>query len=144
MENKRTAVGLLILGVLIGGLGVHAWHRRADELPGRRLEATVYVPLVDNADQTVPPEKWHEAVEPIIVRFGGATLGAAMDGFWRDAEGKMRHEPVRPLTVSFEASRLAEFRQTLHEVGHRLGQEMLYVRFEEPRVEVLPVKKDTR
>src|SRR5262249_25970512 len=34
---------------------------------------------------------------------------------------------------------LGEFREAVHVAGQRLGQEAMYVRFEEPRVDLIPV-----
>jgi hypothetical protein len=48
-------------------------------------------------------------------------------------------EQVRPVIVSFAPGRLDEFRHAVHNVGQRLGQEAMYVRFEEPRVQLIPV-----
>jgi hypothetical protein len=144
MVAQRTVLVLVVfvLGVAAGGAAVHSWHHRADSLPVRRLEATVLVPLVDNDNKQIEPENWQDAVEPLVRGFGGATLGAPAEGRWVDGTGRLRREEVRPVVVSFEAHRLEEFRRAVHEVGRRLGQETMYVRFEEPRIELLPVKRD--
>ncbi len=139
--GRAGLAGMFVLGLLAGGLGVQMWHLRGN-LPQRHLEATVFVPLVDNGDRPLSPEKWQEAVEPLLTRFGGATLGAPVEGCWSDQHGTLRREPVRPVVVSFTAGRMGEFRRVLHEVGRRLGQEAMYVRFEEPFVELLTVDQD--
>lgn len=133
---------MFLLGVGVGGLGFHTWRPGpvSDTLPERRLEATVFLPLVNNADEMIPRDKWEAAIGPLIQEFGGTTLGASVEGCWRDQQGRMRREPVRPLVLSFAAQRLPDFRQALHEVGRRLGQEAMYVRYEEPRVELLVVE----
>ena len=75
----------------------------------------------------------------LVVPFGGATLGQSQEGCWLDAGRRVCREPIRPVVVSFMPERLDEFRQALHDVGKRLGQEAMYVRFEEPRVELVRV-----
>jgi hypothetical protein len=134
-------VGAFFLGLLIGGTLIHTWQgaRPVDDLPARRWEATVYLPLVDNADQPLSDDDWLEAVGPLVNGLGGATLGAPVEGCWRDTTGRLRREPVRPVTVSFEPHLLKDFRRALDAVGRRLGQEAIYVRYEEPRVELRPV-----
>lgn len=132
-------VGLFGAGLLVGGFAIHLWHIHADNGPARHLEATVFLPLVDNHDQPLSPERWQAALKPLVANFGGATVGPPVEGFWHDSQGKLRREPVRPVVVSFAAARLVEFRRTLHDVGRELGQEAIYVRFEEPRIELLKV-----
>ncbi|HVK18732.1 MAG TPA: DUF1772 domain-containing protein [Fimbriiglobus sp.] len=105
----------------------------------RRLEATVYLPLTDNEGQPFTETTWHEALERLVAPFGGATLGEPQEGCWLDARGRMCRERVRPVVVSFAPERLGEFRRAVHGVGQRLGQEVVYVRFEEPRVDLIPV-----
>jgi hypothetical protein len=72
--------------------------------------------------------------------FGGATLGTPQEGCWLDARGLVCREQVRPVVISFAAERLDEFRGAVRAVGQFLGQEVMYVRFEEPRVELIPGK----
>ena len=134
------------LGLAVGAAATFAWHLhqvgRLGGLPPRRSEATVFLPLVDNDGRAVPEERWREALGLLVTEFGGATLGAPVEGCWRDADGTIRREPVRPVVVSFEPGRLANFRQALQRVGRRLGQQVLYTRFSEPRVELTPVAPD--
>ena len=134
------------LGLAVGAAATFAWrlHQagRFGGLPPRRSEATVFLPLVDNDGRPVPEERWQEALGLLVTEFGGATLGAPVEGCWRDADGAIRREPVRPVVVSFEQDRLAHFRRTLQRVGRRLGQQVLYTRFSEPRVELTPVAPD--
>jgi hypothetical protein len=131
------------LGLAVGAAATFAWHLhqvgRFGGLPPRRSEATVFLPLVDNDGRPVPEERWQEALGLLVTEFGGATLGAPVEGCWRDADGAIRREPVRPVVVSFEQDRLAHFRRMLQRVGRRLGQQVLYTRFSEPRVELTPV-----
>jgi hypothetical protein len=128
-------------GMAAGGTGVHLWRNgpaaapAADDLPPRRLEATIVLPVVDNNGRPLDAP-WQAALELLTKEFGGATLGPAQEGCWRDGQGKLRREPVRPVVVSFERGRLGRFREVLDEVGRKLGQEAVYARFEEPRVEV--------
>lgn len=134
------------LGLAVGVAATFAWHLhqvgRLGGLPPRRYEATVFLPLVDNGGRKVPDEQWQEALGLLVTELGGATLGAPVEGCWRDADGVIRREPVRPVVVSFEQGRLASFRQTLQRVGRRLGQQVLYTRYSEPRVELTPVAPD--
>ncbi len=134
------------LGLAVGVAATLAWHiyqvGRPGGLPPRRYEATVFLPLVDNAGRPVPEQRWQEALGLLVTELGGATLGSPVEGCWRDADGTIRREPVRPVVVSFEHDRLASFRRTLQRVGRRLGQQVLYTRFSEPRVELTPVAPD--
>jgi hypothetical protein len=132
---------LLLAGAAAGGVAVHAWQRpsASNELPTRRLEATIFLPLRGNPGHPFEQAEWDAAVDLIVAEFGGATLGPQLEGCWRDANGRLLREAVRPVTVSFEYPRLADFRRVVDEMGRRLGQEAVYIRFEEPRVELRPV-----
>lgn len=132
------ATAWFLLGLLAGVGAILGWQRyQARDVPARRLEATVYLPMTDNHGRNVSDAVWDEALGLLVKDLGGATVGPPLDGYWRDDEGRLCREPVRPVIVSFEPSRLAQFRQTLKEVGRRLGQQVLYTRFEQPRVELL-------
>jgi hypothetical protein len=129
------------LGVLAGWLLLpRLATRSAAELPARRVEATVFLPIKDNQDRPFPESVWQQAVEVIVAEFGGATLGQVQEGCWRDDQQRLRREPIRPLIVSFPAEQLETFRTKVREVGRKLGQESMYVRYEEPRIDLLPVK----
>jgi hypothetical protein len=133
---------LFAAGAGLGGAGVHLWHEhRGQQLPPRRLEATVYLPRHADDGKPFPDGLWDEALSLLVKEFGGATLGPETEGCWLGADGNVRRERVRPVVVSFEPDRLPAFRRTLNEVGRVLGQEAMYVRFEEPRVEVLRVTR---
>jgi hypothetical protein len=77
----------------------------------------------------------------LIARFGGATAGERRDGYWLDHRKHIQREAVRPVVVSFDLGRLEEFRQAVREVGQRLGQETMFVRFQDSQVELIPVPK---
>jgi hypothetical protein len=128
-------LGVLALGVALGASGLFLWQRWRE--PARSWEATVYLPVNDNRGKPFPPREWRAAIGVLVERFGGATLGDRREGFWLDAHRHIQREPVRLLTVSFDRGRLDEFRQAVHEVGKRLGQQTVYVRFEEPHVELI-------
>jgi hypothetical protein len=105
----------------------------------RRWEATVYLPLADNQGRPFAETAWQEALDGLVAAFGGATLGHPQEGCWLDARRRVCRERVRPVVISFAPNRLDEFRHAVHGVGKRLGQEAMYVRFEEPRVELISV-----
>lgn len=138
-------LGLFLLGVLTGA-GLMTLRARGQPVPAsiaapeRRLEATIFLPLTGNPRQPFSEKEWHDALSLLVADFGGATLGLPQEGYWRDGDGKLQKEPIRPVIVSFAPERLERFRQLVNEVGRRLGQEEVYVRFEEPRVELLPVR----
>jgi hypothetical protein len=145
---RRRAVWVALwfgLGLAVGVAATFAWHQHQagrtgpGGLPPRRYEATVFLPLVDNQGRPVPEEQWQEVLGLLVTELGGATLGVPVEGCWRDDDGAIRREPVRPVIVSFEQDRLDNFRRTLQRVGRRLGQRVLYTRFSEPRVELTPV-----
>ncbi len=139
-RSTRTARGLALFlaGILAGVLGVFAGERLTTTrgLPPRRIEATVYLPMVDNDDHPFPDDAWRDVLGLFADKFGGATLGPSQEGCWRDGAGRLRREPVRPVVVSFEPEFLDRFRVTVDAAGSRLGQEAVYVRFEEPHVEL--------
>jgi hypothetical protein len=128
-------LGLLALGIALGVSGVLLWQRWGE--PVRSWEATVYLPVNDNRGKPFPPKEWRAAIGILVERFGGATLGGRREGFWLGARRRIQREPVRLLTVSFDRGRLDEFRQAVREVGKRLGQQTVYVRYEEPHVELI-------
>ncbi len=139
-------IGLFAAGLAVGGVAVFTWEQgpaafaRAPvpaDAPPLVWEATVYVPLTDNAGRRFPDEQWQGALDMLVADFGGVTLAAEMDGWSLDAERTVRREPVRAVIVSFGHDRLADFRESIREVGRRLGQDAMYVRLEEPRVEVV-------
>jgi hypothetical protein len=138
-------LGLLAVGFVAGAGAVFAWERwhgppppaAAEEAPPRCWEAVVYLPLTDGQGKPFPDTTVEEAVGSLVSTFGGATLGDRRDGYWLDEHGRLRRETVRPVTISFPRERLAGFRQAVRDVGRRLGQECMYVRLEEPRVELI-------
>jgi hypothetical protein len=147
--TARVLVALLLLlgGGAAGGLAVYWWdHRPAptETKPPRRCEATVFLPTTPNPEHPFTPAEWDEAVGLFAREFGGATLGPAVEGCWLNTAGKLQRESVRLVTVSFEPGQLDHFRHTLTEVGRRLGQEAVYVRYEEPRIDLLTVGPASR
>jgi hypothetical protein len=142
------ALGVLAAGIAVGrftvlsrDLTVHPTVAAAEAGAGRPAprcwEATVYLPLADNQGRPFSEGVWQEALEVLVASFGGATLGQPQEGCWLDAGRRVCRERVRPVVISFAPQRLDEFRQAVHDVGKRLGQEAMYVRFEEPRVELV-------
>jgi hypothetical protein len=81
---------------------------------------------------------------------GGPGLGSFGKGTGgrhrRRATGAERwHSPaatVRPVVVTFGPWRLDEYRRAVLDVGRRLDQEAMYVRLDEPRVELIAVTPD--
>jgi hypothetical protein len=143
-------LGLLLFtaGAALGGSAVLAWQQAQAVPPAPEpvaeahplsWEATLYLPLIDNRSKPFPEEEWLEAINVLVRRFEGATLGEQREGYWLDHNRRVHREPVRPVVISFDRHRLGEFRQTVREVGRRLGQECMYVRLEQPRVELIAV-----
>jgi hypothetical protein len=133
-------LGLFVAGLLLGGLAVFFWMRPSEEgLPPRRWEATVYLPLADNDGKPFTEQDWNDAVGILVAECGGATLGFRREGVWVDDHKHARREEVRAVIVSFPRDRLDSFRRALLDAGRRLGQEAMYVRLEEPRIEILTV-----
>jgi hypothetical protein len=137
------ALALFALGAAAGGLVVFLHGGPSspgdDALPPRRLEATVYLPTAPNPGHPFTQRDWDDALDLLVSEMGGATLGPPLEGCWRGADGKPQREPVRPVVVSFEPGRLEQLRRVLRRVGKKLGQEAVYVRLEDPRVEMLAV-----
>jgi hypothetical protein len=136
--------GTFLVGMIVGGTLVflNGGYRR-DAPPPRRLEATIYLPTRGNSQKPFSEKDWHSALQLLVVEFGGATLGTPVEGYWQDSQGQLQREPVRPVIVSFEREKLARFRKVVQDVGRKLGQETIYTRFEEPRVELLPVHSES-
>lgn len=148
MKARRAliALALFLCGLLAGGATVWVYRDALEEVkperdvgPARVWEATVYLPLADNQGRPFAEADWHAALDILVKRFKGATLGEPREGRWLDQNNQVQRERIRPVTISFEPSRLEEFRAAVREAGRRLGQEAMYVRFEEPRVELIPV-----
>jgi hypothetical protein len=144
MKPWGLAVALagFLTGIAVGAAGVWWWMPAASEAPSspkpsRSWEATVYLPLNDNQGKPFARDRWAAAVAVLVRRFGGATLGSRRQGLWLNARQRIQMEPIRLCTISFDRPRLDEFRQAMREVGRRLGQESMYVRLEEPRIEVI-------
>jgi len=139
-----SGVLLFILGAGAGGLTVHFLTRPSspapDSLPPRRLEAVVYLPTQPNPGRHFTPREWDDALELLVREMGGATLGPSVEGCWLGADGKLQREGVRLVIVSFERDRLDALRGVLRRVGKQLGQETVYYRLEQPRVEMLAVE----
>lgn len=154
MKNlRRGMIGsiLLVAGILFGRLTApgSVSSIRPHEEPvtvvswkpvPRSCEATVYLPLADNHGKPFVETDWQQALTALVMQFGGATLGEAREGYWLDAQQRVRREQVRPVIVSFAPERLEEFRLVVRDLGKRLGQEAMYIRFDEPRVDVVPVE----
>lgn len=134
----RGLLGVLLFaaGMAVGGLGVYTWEHRSTG-PPRRWEATVYLPTNDAKGVPFPDDRWQEAVRVLVAECGGATIGPQQDGWWQEEGGSSTREPVRPVVVSFPRSKLAAFRQAATLAGKKLEQRVVYVRYEEPRVEML-------
>jgi hypothetical protein len=131
---------LFLAGLLLGGAAVFFWMRPSEHgLPPRRWEATVYLPLADNDGQPFTEQDWNDALGVLVAECGGATLGIKREGVWVDERKQTRREMVRAVVVSFSRDRLDNFRRALAEAGRRLRQEAMYVRLEEPRIEILAV-----
>ena len=136
---------MLTAGIVVGrytlplpkAAPVHAAAPSVNRPAPQCWEAQVYLPLADNAGEPFSEGVWQEALATLVVPFGGATLGAPQEGCWVDARGHVCRERVRPVVISFSPERLDEFRTVVLAVGRRLGQEAMYVRFEEPRVELV-------
>jgi hypothetical protein len=144
-------IAVFVAGVVVGGSAAFTWTTRqqlatlppasgsAKEDPARLWEATIFVPVVDSEGRRFDETEWQRALDILVADFGGATLGNEQEGWWLDARKEVHREPVRPITISFERKRLDEFRASVREVGRRLRQESMYVRLEEPRIEILKV-----
>jgi hypothetical protein len=147
LHSLRGAAGAAGFALLLAAALIDGPSRRpAEEVSARpaprRWEATVYLPLADNGGQSFAEAAWHEALGVLVAPFGGATLGEPQEGCWVDARGRLCRERVRPVVISFAPGRAEEFRRTVHDVGRLMGQEAMYVRFEEPRVELISVARD--
>ncbi len=138
-------LALFLIGAAGGGIAVHNW-KTSSTLPAegntgprRSLEATILVPLHDNQGRRFTEEEWQAAVGVLVHAFGGVTLGEPQEGWWVNGRREVQREQVRPVVVSFAPERLEEFRRLVRQIGKRLGQEAMYVRFKEPHVELIAV-----
>jgi hypothetical protein len=128
-------IGIAAFGL---GLGTGAWLFRAPALPAGlepRWEGTIYLP------SNLPG--WEAALAEFLTPpFEGATLGTEVQGLWRGEDGKLDHEPVRPVIVSFPPAHLADFQARARALGKRLNQDAIYIRYERPLVELTRLKTD--
>jgi hypothetical protein len=146
------ALGCMAVGFVLGGSALVGWDRaprlgadppaKVEEPPPRSWEASVYLPLTNNQGKRFAEADLQAALTLVVRRFGGATFAEEWEGYWLNDQQRLQREPVRRLIVSFDRSRLGEFRQVLRAVGRRLGQQAVYFRLEEPRVELLRVARD--
>jgi hypothetical protein len=153
LRKSLPVLGWIAVGFLLGGSAVVGWDRahrlsadapaKSEEPPPRSWEATVYLPLTDNQGKRFPEGDLQAALTLVVRRFGGATFAEEWEGYWLNDQQRLQREPVRRLIVSFDRNRLGEFRQVMREVGRRLGQQAVYFRLEEPRVELLRVARDS-
>lgn len=143
LPRGLVAVVIFAVGAAVGGVGVWTWdHGLPSPPPPRFWEATVFLPTHDNDGKPFPPERWHDAVDVIVLECGGATVGDPMEGAWADDSRKVQRETVRPVVVSFPRKNLPGFRKAATEAGRRLGQQVVYYRLEEPRIEMLTVDSE--
>ncbi len=148
-DSCRALTGLVLFlaGLTLGGLTVYAWLHPlsgpvaagVEKLPPRRWEATIYLPLEDNHGKRFAPEVWDGALNLLVAEFGGATLGPEQKGCWLDARREVKREPIQLVVVSFEQDRLNTFQEVVRKVGRQLRQEAMYVRYEEPRIDLIAV-----
>ncbi len=143
MQSRPFLFGfcLLAIGAIAGGMFVGYQAKPSHANLSHRLEATIHLPTRGNPDHPFTERQWDDAVALLAKEFGGATLGAECEGCWIDGQGLMQREPVRLVIISFEAGRLGRFREVVRETGRRLGQEALYIRYEEPGIDILGVEK---
>jgi hypothetical protein len=144
------ALGLFSLGTAAGGYV--AWHyelvprpvaAEPGDAPPRTWEATVYLPSKDRQGNRLKEEEVRQALDDLVTRFEGATLDQPREGRWHDSkQQRVQSESVTPVAISFDRHRLAEFRQAVRALAAQLRQDAVYVRFEEPRVELIgPAEK---
>ncbi len=101
------------------------------------VEATVYLPLADNAGRSFPAATWDQALAGLVTPFGGATLGEPQEGCWVDDGGRLVRERVRPVVISFRPDELDRLRGAVRQLRRELAQEAVYVRLGETRVELV-------
>jgi hypothetical protein len=112
-------------------------HTAAEPSAPTHWEATVYLPLADNAGQSFPDETWNRALAGLVTPFGGGTLGEPQDGCWADAHGRLVRERVRPVVISFAPEEAETFRRAVGRARAELAQEAVYVRYGDVRVELI-------
>lgn len=143
MKAMRAGIVALLLtgaGFVLGGSTVYTWQRSHEtNAPEECWEATVYLPLTDNRGSRFSDEEFQSALAVLVQGMGGATVIEEREGYWRDG-GKICREPLRPVLVSFACEQLATFRETIRQVGRKLGQDVIYYRLEKLHVELLNVE----
>jgi len=143
-RGKIIIPATFLVGTVVGGAAVGVWQEHQQRLvpamekpPAQRWEATIYLPSQHKQAD------WDRALEILIRRFGGATLGPPQEGCWLNSNQEIHRDPIRPVIVSFDRGNLDAFRQAVREIGQYLHQEAIYIRFEEPRVELIRVSGGT-
>jgi hypothetical protein len=111
--------------------------RPAEPTAATHVEATVYLPLADNAGRSFPDATWDHALAGLVRPFGGATLGEPQEGCWVDDGGRLVRERVRPVVISFRPDELDRLRGAVRQLRRELAQEAVYVRLGDTRVELV-------
>jgi hypothetical protein len=139
---------VLLLGGLLAGIGLTLVVQLVGGAHGpisSHYQATIYLPTQDNAGQPFSEERWREAIQLLVTRHGGATVGGELEGWWvEEATGKTYREPVRPVVVTLPRGQVGALEQTAREVGAKLSQEAVYFRLEDADVRVISVAEKSR
>ena len=84
MKALRAGIAVLILtggGFVVGGAAVYTWDRTlwpADPQPQQCWEATVYLPLANNAGRRFSEEEFQAALALLVQGTGGVSIGFAL------------------------------------------------------------------
>jgi hypothetical protein len=87
------------------------------------------IPINYNDGKTVHPMEFEGLVRLLWNKFGGCTVDAVADGYWKDSEGKLYTDKVRRVTVVVANNSKANLdyaRLLVRKIGVRLSQEVMY------------------
>jgi hypothetical protein len=87
------------------------------------------IPMNHSNGHPVHPIEFEGIVRLLWNKFGGCTVDAVADGYWKDSSGKLYTDKVRRVTVVVDSNSKANLdyaRLLVRRIGVRLYQESMY------------------
>ena len=98
-------------------------------MPDKRVKATFYLPLKDNAGRALG-DQIAEVENRCFVAFGAWTLAGYFKGAWRMRTGERKLDTSAVYSVVLEPDRLDELESILKDFKARADQEAVYLEVE--------------
>lgn len=93
------------------------------------MKFSTMIPVNHNDGSPVCPIEFEGLIRLFWYAFGGCTVDAVADGYWKDATGRLFTDKVRRLTVVVENNSQANLdyaRFLVRRAGVQLGQKSMY------------------